>query len=79
MMRHYINCGFNLLIYGVGSKWDFLNNFVKRYLGEHHRLVINGFHSATNIKSITNQMVAYATKNNLKYAANKKTSMSLND
>lgn len=60
MMKHYINCGFNLLVYGVGSKWDFLNNFIKRYLGEHHRLVINGFHSATNMKSITNQMVNYA-------------------
>ncbi|TNV78862.1 hypothetical protein FGO68_gene498 [Halteria grandinella] len=79
MMKHYINCGFNLLIYGVGSKWDFLNNFAKRYLGEHHRLVINGFHSATSMKSITNQMVTYAQKNNLKYAAVKKTTMSLND
>lgn len=26
-MRHYMMCGFNLLIYGVGSKRNFVNNF----------------------------------------------------
>jgi len=26
-MRHYLNCGLNLLIYGVGSKRSFLNHF----------------------------------------------------
>jgi hypothetical protein len=28
LMRYYLNCGFNLLIYGIGSKRDFINLFV---------------------------------------------------
>ncbi len=33
-MRHYLNCGFNLLLYGVGSKRVFVNNFVTREYGD---------------------------------------------
>lgn len=67
-MKHYINCGFNILFYGVGSKWNFVNQVVMKYLHEDHRLVVNGFHSATNMKSITNSMLAYAQKHHLKHA-----------
>ena len=78
-MKHYINCGFNLLIYGVGSKWTFINNYLQRHMKDDHCLVVNGYHSATNMKTVTNPMMGYAQKYHLKYAANKKQSMSLND
>jgi hypothetical protein len=60
MMRHYINCGFNLLIYGIGSKWSFINNFAHKFLQEDHRIFVNGYHSATNMKSVTNPLVNFA-------------------
>ena len=50
-MRHYINCDFNLLIYGVGSKKLFLNYFAFQYLKNFvPALVFHGYHSASNMK-----------------------------
>jgi hypothetical protein len=64
-MRHYMNCGFNLLIYGVGSKRKFLNLFTMKYLNNEPTLIINGFHSAATMKSITNPMLNFAFKKKL--------------
>jgi hypothetical protein len=68
MMKHYINCGFNLLLHGVGSKRAFLNYFSQMYLNGEPRLIINGYHSATSMKTITNGMLSFAGKHNLPYA-----------
>jgi uncharacterized membrane protein len=53
-MKYYLDCGFNLLVYGVGSKRNILNYFASSLLANDHVLIINGFHSAANIKLILN-------------------------
>ena len=78
MMKHYLNCGFNLLIYGVGSKRDFINNFAQTCLSGEPLLYVNGFHSAANMKAVTNPMVNFAIKHQL-YPGRKKGAMSLPD
>ena len=50
-MRFLQDCGFNLLIYGVGSKIDFLNLFCQRYLMNTETvLMFNGYHTNCSIK-----------------------------
>jgi len=61
-MKHYLNCGLNLLIYGVGSKRGMVNFFVQKHLTNDPRLIVNGFHSATSMKSITNPTLNFAVK-----------------
>lgn len=68
VLKHYINCGFNILIYGTGSKRNFVNHFVQHYLYNEPRMIVNGFHSAATIKSVTNPILNFAMKNHLKYA-----------
>ncbi|CDW84995.1 origin recognition complex subunit 2-like [Stylonychia lemnae] len=56
-MKYFLGCGFNLLLYGVGSKRKFINNFIaKNKLGQ-NIIIINGFHSGANIKSLTNPLI----------------------
>jgi len=47
-------CGFNVLIYGVGSKYHLLEIFRKNFLKDKLHLVINGFFPSLTIKSILN-------------------------
>src|SRR5690606_35202703 len=61
-MKYFLDCGFNLLIYGIGSKRRLINNFVVSYIGNDPVLVINGYHSSTTIKSITNQIIKFVQK-----------------
>ncbi len=61
-MKYFLDCGFNLLIYGIGSKRSLINNFIISYLGNDPVLIINGYHSGTTIKSITNQMMKFVQK-----------------
>eukprot|EP00347_Sterkiella_histriomuscorum_P014737 403359737 len=61
-MKYYLECGFNLLVYGVGSKRNLVNQFVQSYLSEDPKLIVNGFHSGVSIKSITNPMVKFVMK-----------------
>ena len=58
-MKYFLDCGFNLLVYGIGSKRNLLNSFMTNQLDGQPCLVINGFHSATSIKSITSQMIKF--------------------
>jgi hypothetical protein len=67
-MRHYLNCGFNLLVYGVGSKRKFLNLFTMKHLNNEPTLIVNGFHSAATMKSITNPILNFAFRKKLKNA-----------
>ena len=62
-MKYYLNCGFNLLIYGVGSKRNFVNRLVQYHLATDPCLVINGFHSGTTMKTITNPMIKFIANN----------------
>jgi len=53
-MKFYQDCGFNILVHGVGSKREVLNAYLneKLYLNGHDVTVVNGFHSGTGIKNI---------------------------
>lgn len=53
-MEYYINCDFNLLVYGVGSKLDPINNFTLRM--NLPFVIVNGFHTGTTIKSVLNSI-----------------------
>ena len=56
-MKFYLDCDFNLFLYGVGTKKKFLNSFVLSHLKEEHvGCVINGYHSGTTIKAVVKEM-----------------------
>ena len=56
-MKFYLDCDFNLFLYGVGTKKNFLNSFVLSQLKEEHvGCVINGYHSGTTIKAVVREM-----------------------
>ena len=60
-MKFYQDCGFNLMLFGVGSKRQFLN----QYWDEHviksglQSIVVNGYHSGTNLKSVFGGIINY--------------------
>lgn len=51
-MTLYLELDFNLLVYGVGSKRDVINNFVNQMRVPF--MVVNGFHVGTTIKTVLN-------------------------
>ncbi|CDW82556.1 origin recognition complex subunit 2 [Stylonychia lemnae] len=61
--KYFLDCGFNLLIYGIGSKRKLINNFIQHYLQQEPCIILNGFHSATTIKSLTNPIIKFIYKN----------------
>jgi hypothetical protein len=68
VMKHYLACGFNILLYGVGSKRSFINEYTLSQLNGSPRHVVNGYHSACSIKSVTNPLLNFAFKNQNKFA-----------
>ena len=61
-MRYFINVNFNILVYGVGSKRNFINNFILTHFSHEPCLIVNGFHSGANMKAITNPMIKFINK-----------------
>lgn len=59
--KYYYECGFNLMIFGVGSKRNLINTFVSTFI-EDPKLVINGFHSGVTIKSIITPLSKFVQK-----------------
>ena len=53
-MEYFLNCEFNLLIYGVGSKREVINKFAVRT--DLPRIIVNGYHVGTSIKSLLNSI-----------------------
>jgi hypothetical protein len=53
-MKFYQDCGFNIMMHGVGSKRDILNTYLneKLILNGHDVTVVNGFHSGTGMKNL---------------------------
>ena len=51
-MGYFLECDFNLLVYGVGSKRDVINKFAITMNAPY--IVINGFHVGTTIKTVLN-------------------------
>ena len=60
-MKFYQESGLNLLIYGVGSKRDFLNVYVHEHIRMSKRncVVVNGFHSGTNLKTLFKELITF--------------------
>ena len=60
-MKFYQDCGLNILVYGVGSKRHILNLYLLEQLklNGHSCVAINGYHSATSMKSILTTMFNY--------------------
>lgn len=58
-----MECGFNLLVYGVGSKQKLLNEFADqaiRNAGE-PLMIVNGYHSGANLKSMLTEISKFIT------------------
>ena len=51
-IKFMIECGFNIFIYGAGSKWDFIKSFQVLNLNDGPTIVINGFNPAVNSRNI---------------------------
>lgn len=60
-MKYMLDCGFNLLIYGVGSKIDIINLFVQKKLQKKMVFWFNGFndHLKSNFKTLVNEIIKY--------------------
>jgi hypothetical protein len=56
-MEYYLDCEFNLLIYGVGSKRKLINRFHDRIAMP--KFVVNGYHAGTTIKAVLNQTTEF--------------------
>lgn len=52
--------GYNLMIYGLGSKRELINNFIESWDTGYPIIIANGFNSATNFKDILNTCVLAA-------------------
>ncbi|CAH8290446.1 unnamed protein product, partial [Schistosoma turkestanicum] len=50
----YLREGFNILLYGIGSKRHVMEDFRKRYLSKANCIVIPGYNPSTNIRQILN-------------------------
>ena len=51
-MKYMLDCGFNLLVYGYGSKRELINFFHQRQLDDMETIIFNGYHSALTIRTI---------------------------
>lgn len=63
-MKYFFNIGFNLLIYGIGSKWQFIEHLVLENTEKYGMLkvVINAYHPGSMFKSILNRVTAEINK-----------------
>ncbi|CAH8594468.1 unnamed protein product [Heterobilharzia americana] len=52
--RVYLREGFNILLYGIGSKRHIIEEFRKQYLSDANCIVIAGYSPSTNIRQILN-------------------------
>ncbi|CAG2109791.1 unnamed protein product [Medioppia subpectinata] len=49
-----LNCGFNVLLYGLGSKRKLLDQFITQCLQSDHHIVINGYNNEMTVKNMIN-------------------------
>lgn len=57
-----LDCGFNLLVYGYGSKRDAINIFHQRLLMDQETIIFNGYHGACTIKTIIEKITSWFLK-----------------
>lgn len=59
-MLFHLDCEMSLLVYGVGSKRDILQTFMRDYvLNEYGGILVRGYHSGLTPKTILNDIVDY--------------------
>lgn len=56
-MEYFMDCEFNLLVFGVGSKRKMINNFVNTI--QMPKIVVNGYHVATTIRTVLNSVTRF--------------------
>lgn len=62
-MKFMLDCGFNLLVYGVGSKLDLMNLFVQLQIqGQANVLIFNAYHQGCNMKRIIDDIVSWVLR-----------------
>lgn len=49
----FLHCGFNVILYGLGSKMALLQEFRRIHLKKALAIIINGFFPAISIKNVT--------------------------
>lgn len=62
-MKYFLDCGFNLLVFGSGSKRSLMNVFVDNMVSDQPCFIVNGYHSGTNLKVILSTMCKFITEN----------------
>ena len=56
-MKFMLDCGSNLLVYGVGSKYELMKNFVRRTLSNEQVSVFEGFDPRCTVKKVVDTAV----------------------
>ena len=57
-----LDCGFNLLIYGYGSKRDAINLFHQRFLVDQETIIFNGYSQTCGVKIIVEKICSWFLK-----------------
>lgn len=62
-MKFMLDCGFNLCVYGVGSKYCLLNLFAQKFLATSQYVIIeNGYHTGSNMKKVVEDIKNWFAK-----------------
>jgi hypothetical protein len=63
-IKHFYHSNFNILIYGVGSKYEILEHLEKEITvsGGVLKVVVNGYHPGAMFKGILNKITSYINK-----------------
>ena len=52
-MKFYFRFGFNIILFGIGSKKSLIERFVKLHLKNDHHVVLLGYHPDMNAKNVS--------------------------
>ena len=71
-MKFMLDCGFNLLVFGIGSKYDILNLFAQKSLQNQNQtvLVFNSYNHGCNMKRVVDEIVSWFMKELMKHDPN---------
>ena len=58
-MKYMLDCGFNLLVYGVGSRYKLLNLFYQKHLSKYPMIQFNAYLSSCTMKNFLKELQAY--------------------
>jgi hypothetical protein len=61
-MKYMLDCGFNLMVYGVGSRYKLLNLFFQKHLSKYPVIQFNGYLGTCNMKNVIKELWNYIHK-----------------